>query len=98
MTETTDRAAADPREHADPLGDLDYGVPWALEDHHHAWQQTMRDFCVREVAPGAAERSIAGVFDADLARAAGRLGAYGLLAEERHGGGGADLRTLCLTA
>ncbi len=82
----------------DTLDGADYGVPWALDEEHHRWQRTLRDFCTREVAPGAAERSIAGVFDADLARAAGRLGAYGLLAPERFGGGGADLRTLCLAA
>ena len=99
MTQTSDRPSGiDPELEPDTLDDQDYGVPWALEDHHRDWQSTLRGFCEREVAPGAAERSIAGVFDADLARAAGRLGAYGLLADERYGGGGADLRTLCLTA
>lgn len=95
MTQTSGRPTD---ELQDALDDLDYAVPWALEDHHRDWQATLRAFCVREVAPGAGERSIAGVFDPDLARAAGRLGAYGLLADERYGGGGADLRTLCLTA
>ncbi|GLZ44250.1 acyl-CoA dehydrogenase [Actinomycetospora sp. NBRC 106375] len=93
MTHTSDRTSLD-----DTLDDADYGVPWALDDHHRAWQRTVREFCAREVAPGAAQRSIDGTFDADLARAAGLLGAYGLLAEERFGGGGADLRTLCVTA
>lgn len=95
MTQTTERPDVPAQ---DAPTDEDYGVPWALEDHHLEWQRAMRDFCTREVAPGAAERSIAGTFDADLARAAGRLGAYGLLAPERFGGGGADLRTLCLAA
>jgi alkylation response protein AidB-like acyl-CoA dehydrogenase len=80
------------------LDDADYGVPWALDDHHRDWQRVVRAFCTREVAPGAAARSVAGTFEPDLARAAGVLGAYGLLAEERFGGGGADLRTLCVTA
>ena len=95
MTQTTERPTSAVQ---DELGDDDYGVPWALDDHHREWQRAMREFCSREVAPGAAQRSIAGEFDADLARAAGRLGAYGLLAPERFGGGGADLRTLCLAA
>ena len=99
MTQTSDRPSGiDPELEPDTLDDQDYEVPWALEDHHRDWQSTLRGFFEREVAPGAAERSIAGVFDADLARAAGQLGVYGLLADERYGGGGADLRTLCLTA
>ncbi|MEJ2887226.1 acyl-CoA dehydrogenase family protein [Actinomycetospora aeridis] len=99
MTDTADRTGSMLGGSLDDsLDSQDYAVPWALEDHHREWQATVRDFVTREVAPGAAERSIAGVFDADLARAAGRLGVYGLLAEERFGGGGADLRTLCLTA
>ena len=94
MTQTSDRPSGiDPELEPGTLDDQDYGVPWALEDHHRDWQSTLRGFCEREVAPGAAERSIAGVFDADLARAAGRLGAYGLLADERYGGAGADLRS-----
>ena len=95
MTQTTDRPVDQAPE---ALLEEDYGVPWALEEHHLEWQRAMRDFCTREVAPGATERSIEGRFDADLARAAGRLGAYGLLAPEQFGGGGADLRTLCLAA
>lgn len=95
MTQTTDRPSAAT---GDEAGGEDYGVPWALENHHRHWQHSVREFCTREVAPGAAQRSIEGRFDPDLARAVGRLGVYGLLAEERFGGGGADLRTLCLTA
>ena len=56
-------------------------MPWALEEHHLDWQ---RDRAASSAPgrsrPGAAERSIAGVFDADLVREAGRLGAFGLLA------------------
>lgn len=85
--------------HADPGVDTGgYAVPWAFEPEHHDWQRTVRDFCADVVAGGATERSIEGRFDPELVRAAGRLGAFGLLAPERLGGGGADLRTLCLAA
>ncbi|MQA15330.1 MAG: butyryl-CoA dehydrogenase [Pseudonocardiaceae bacterium] len=75
-----------------------YDVPWALREEHLTWQQTVRDFCTRVVADGAAERSIEGRFDAEIVRAAGELGVFGLLAPEVHGGAAADLRTLCLAA
>lgn len=74
-----------------------YGVPWALEKEHQDWQATVRDFSVNVVAPTAAERSIDARFDPELARAAGQLGAYGLMVPTEYGGGGADLRSVCLT-
>ncbi|MCW2943575.1 MAG: Butyryl-CoA dehydrogenase [Actinoallomurus sp.] len=87
------------RPHVDAGVDTDgYPVPWALEPEHHDWQRAMRDFCADVVAGEAAERSIEGRFDPELVRAVGKLGAFGLLAPERVGGGGADLRTLCLAA
>ncbi|TWP34497.1 butyryl-CoA dehydrogenase [Leekyejoonella antrihumi] len=73
-----------------------YGAPWAFEKEHRDWQGTVHSFCNDVVAPRATERSIAGRFDADLAREAGKLGMYGLLASKDLGGEGADLRTLCL--
>jgi short/branched chain acyl-CoA dehydrogenase len=76
--------------------DGSYGVPWALTAEHLAWQATVRDFTARTVAPSAAERSIEARFDPDLVRAAGKLGVFGLLAPTEFGGGGADLRSLCL--
>jgi short-chain 2-methylacyl-CoA dehydrogenase len=74
-----------------------YEVPWAFDDHHLQWQRTVAAFVRDVVADGAADRSINARFDPDLVRAAGRLGAFGLLAPEPHGAG-ADLRTLCLAA
>jgi alkylation response protein AidB-like acyl-CoA dehydrogenase len=73
-----------------------YDLPWAFEQHHLDWRDTVRKFCADEVATGAAERSIASRFDPDLVRAAGRLGVFGLLAPTGYGGAGADLRTHCL--
>lgn len=73
-----------------------YDLPWALEPQHLDWQASVRKFCVDYVADSAAQRSIEARFDADLVRAAGQLGAFGLLAPTEFGGGGADLRSLCV--
>lgn len=90
MSGTTRRA-----EQAD-FASAGYTVPWALEKEHLDWQDTVRTFVTKAVAYTASERSIEARFDADLAREAGKLGMYGLLAPEEYGGGGADLRSLCL--
>lgn len=74
-----------------------FDLPWAFEPEHLAWRKNVRDFVVAEVAPGAAQRSIDSAFDAELCRKAGALGLFGLLVDPEFGGGGADLRTLCLT-
>lgn len=74
-----------------------YGVPWALDREHLDWQASVRDFCAKRVADGAAQRSIEGRFDVDLVRDAGKLGVFGLLSPAEYGGAGADLRTLCVT-
>ena len=71
-------------------------VPWALTDEHRAWRKAVREFAQRVVAPDAAARSIESRFDPDLVRAAAKLGVFGLLVPRDLGGGGADLRTLCL--
>ncbi len=75
-----------------------YELPWAFSDDHLQWQKVLRTFAQETVAPGAAERSITGRFDPDLAAAAGRLGAYGVLVDPEFGGGGGDLRMACLAA
>jgi short/branched chain acyl-CoA dehydrogenase len=75
-----------------------YAAPWALTEEHRQWQKSVRAFCEASVAPGAAERSVNSRFDPDLVAAIGRLGAFGLLVPEAHGGEGADLRTLFLAA
>jgi short/branched chain acyl-CoA dehydrogenase len=74
-----------------------FDLPWAFEPEHLAWRKTVREFVAAEVAPGAARRSIEAAFDPELCRKAGQLGMFGLLVDAEHGGGGADLRTLCLT-
>jgi alkylation response protein AidB-like acyl-CoA dehydrogenase len=78
------------------LAEDEFALPWAFEPEHLQWQATIRRFCADVVAPGAAERSIHSRFDPELVRQAGKLGVFGLLAPAEFGGGGADLRTLCL--
>jgi short-chain 2-methylacyl-CoA dehydrogenase len=73
-----------------------YDLAWAFEPEHLRWQATMAQFTADVVAPGATARSIESRFDPDLVRQAGRLGVFGLLTPTEYGGGGADLRTLCL--
>lgn len=71
-------------------------VPWALTDEHHAWRKAVREFALDVIAPEAANRSIEGRFDPELVRSAAKLGVFGLLVPQSRGGGGADLRTLCI--
>ncbi len=75
-----------------------HDVPWALTSDHLGWQESVRSFCADVVAPEAAARSIERRLDPEMLTAVGRLGAYGLLAPSRFGGGDADLRSLCLAA
>ena len=78
------------------LAEEEFELPWAFEHEHLEWQASIRKFCADVVAPGAAERAIHSRFDPELVRQAGKLGVFGLLAPAEFGGGGADLRTLCL--
>jgi short/branched chain acyl-CoA dehydrogenase len=71
-------------------------VPWAFTDEHRDWRKVIREFALEVVAPGAAERSIEARFEPELVRAAATLGVFGLLVPEELGGGGADLRTMCI--
>jgi short-chain 2-methylacyl-CoA dehydrogenase len=71
-------------------------TPWAFGEEHLAWRETMRNFSRERVAPGAAERSRDKVCDTALLSELGSLGIYGLLMPPPLGGG-ADLRTLCIT-
>ncbi|MEW2506505.1 acyl-CoA dehydrogenase family protein [Amycolatopsis sp. NPDC047767] len=79
------------------LADHGYELPWAFTPEHLQWRDTVREFTAEVVAPEASRRSIESKFDADLVRAAGRLGVFGLMVPAEFGGAGADLRTLCLT-
>ena len=76
----------------------DLDLPWCFTEEHRAWQKTVREFCERVVAPGAAQRSIDGRFDPDLVTEIARLGVFGLRVPEAYGGAGADLRSMCIVA
>ena len=76
-------------------GGLFTDTPWAFEEQHIAWRETMHQFVSDRVQTGAAERSVNGTFDAELVAAVGDLGVFGLLVEEPVGGG-ADLRSLSI--
>ncbi len=80
------------------IDDNRYDVPWCLSDAHRDWRRTLRDFCEREVAPGARERGSKGHADEGLLDALGELGVYGLIVPDRWGGVGADVTSLCLAA
>lgn len=71
-------------------------LPWAFDEGHEAWRKIIRTFCRDRVAPGATERSINAAYDPALVDDLAKLGAFGLLIPEPVGGG-ADLRTLCIT-
>lgn len=75
-----------------------HDVSWALTADHLEWQKVLQGFIADRVEPGAAERSIAGRFDPDLAKEVGGLGAFGLLVSQDLGGGSGDLRMACVTA
>ena len=82
----------------DDFLDEGYDLSWAFEEEHRAWRASISRFCREEVEPAAPRRSIERRFDPDLVRQVGQTGAFGLLAPERFGGGGADLRSLCIAA
>lgn len=84
------------KNHAGDFLDNGYDVSWALTGEHLAWQATVQQFCNDLVKDGATGRSIEGRFDPELVLAAGSLGAFGLLAPTELGGGGGDLRSMCL--
>jgi len=51
-------------------------------EHQEAIRKTVRDFCLKEVVPGAEERDRTGEFDYGLYRRLGELGLTGILAPE----------------
>lgn len=77
------------------LGDVITELPWAFDESHEAWRDTIRAFSRDRVAAGATQRSIDGQYDPALVDELARLGTFGLLMAEPHGGGG-DLRMLCI--
>jgi alkylation response protein AidB-like acyl-CoA dehydrogenase len=73
-------------------------LPWCFDDEHLEWQKTVQAFCERVVLPDVVQRDLDGRLDPDLIREVGKLGAFGLRVPEEYGGGGADLRSMCIAA
>ncbi|MGH8996184.1 MAG: acyl-CoA dehydrogenase family protein [Acidimicrobiales bacterium] len=65
-------------------------------DEHLAFQRTVREFALAEVAPHVAEWDEAGRIPVELVHAMGDLGLFGLPFPEEWGGGGGDFLSLCL--
>lgn len=65
-------------------------------DEHLAFQHTVREFALAEVAPHVAEWDRAGCLPVEIVHAMGDLGLFGLVFPERWGGGGGDFLSLCL--
>jgi short/branched chain acyl-CoA dehydrogenase len=65
-------------------------------DEHLAFQRTVREFALSEVAPHVAEWDRAGALPVEIVHAMGDLGLFGLPFPERWGGGDGDFLSLCL--
>ena len=59
---TVTKPHANPRKHR--LGNSLPAMPWAFDDSHEAWRETIRAFCRDRVAAGATDRSIEARYDA----------------------------------
>ena len=70
--------------------------PGELTDEERLLRQTVRDFAAREVAPGAAERDEAEVYDRSLFTRMGELGLTGVPFPESVGGAGFSYRAWTL--
>ncbi len=66
-----------------------------LSDGQKMVRDMVRDFCVREVAPQAAEID-GGRFPAEIVKSMGELGLMGLTVPDSYGGGGADPVSMAL--
>lgn len=92
MTVTNNRVSQPRHRIGAPISNL----PWAFDEGHAQWRKSIQAFCRDRVAPGATDRSIEARYEPGLVDEVAKLGAFGLLMPEPYGGG-ADLRTLCIT-
>ena len=67
-----------------------------LTPEQEDFRRVVRDFATERITPHATEWDRDHVFPLDVVREMGELGLFGLLIDERWGGSGADLTTLCL--
>jgi len=71
-------------------------VDFRPSEEHVAFQKTVRDFALAEVAPHVQEWDEAGALPVELIYAMGDLGLFGLPFPEAVGGAGGDFLSLCL--
>jgi len=71
-------------------------VEFRPSDEHLAFQKTVRDFALGEVAPHVAEWDRDGRLPVEIVHAMGDLGLFGLPFPEEWGGGGGDFLSVCL--
>ena len=67
-----------------------------LSREHEEFRRSVRDFAEDRIAPHAAEWDRRHHFPADVVRAMGDLGLFGLTAPEEYGGAGGDFTSLCV--
>ncbi len=61
-----------------------------LNDHQKEIRRIAREFAEQELLPGVIERDEAGVFNMDHFEKLGKMGFFGLMADEKYGGKGLD--------
>jgi butyryl-CoA dehydrogenase len=71
-------------------------VDFDLTEEQEAFRKVVREFAEAEIAPHAAAWDRDHTFPADVVRAMGDLGLFGLVFPEEYGGSGADFTTLCV--
>ncbi len=85
--------AAGPRQ---PVGYPPLVLSFEFTEEQEQFRTVVRDFAESEIAPHAEEWDRDHTFPVDTVLAMGELGLFGLPFPSRHGGGDADLTTLCV--
>ena len=71
-------------------------MTFALSSEHESFRRTVREFAEGEIAPYVAKWDKDHHFPADVVRAMGKLGLFGITAPEEYGGAGGDFTSLCV--
>lgn len=71
-------------------------MDFAFNDEHEALRAMVREFAESRIAPNAEAWDRDHYFPTDVVREMGELGLFGITADERWGGAGADFTNLCI--
>ncbi len=71
-------------------------MTFGLSRDHEDFRRVVRDFAAEHVAPNSEKWDAAAYFPVELIPLMGELGLFGLVVEERYGGGGGDFTSLCV--